>query len=165
MSTPTAVANQEPDEALDPSRRRLLAILGLGSVAAAGAGGALGFLRFFFPTVSYEPSKQFKVGAPTDYQEGQFRYFNDRRLFVVKKAEGWQAISAICQHLGCTVNWQSDTKKFFCGCHGSIYDELGKVERPPAPRPLEHYEVGLSPDGQVVVDFGKPAEPDKYFKV
>jgi Rieske Fe-S protein len=56
--------------------------------------------------------------------------------------------SAICTHLGCTV--QADGNKLNCPCHGSQYDALtGKVLRGPAPDPLPSIPVTVT-DGNVV---------------
>ncbi|AKG23342.1 Rieske 2Fe-2S domain-containing protein [Calothrix sp. 336/3] len=46
------------------------------------------------------------------------------------------AIRPICTHLGCTVNWDSPKQLFICPCHGSQYDNLGRVMKGPAKKPL-----------------------------
>jgi len=46
------------------------------------------------------------------------------------------AINAVCTHLGCVVPWNAVAKQFQCPCHGSRYDETGKVVRGPAPLSL-----------------------------
>lgn len=51
--------------------------------------------------------------------------------------------SAICTHMGCTVN--ADGDKLNCPCHGSQYDALtGKVLRGPAPSPLPSIPVTVT---------------------
>jgi cytochrome b6-f complex iron-sulfur subunit len=51
--------------------------------------------------------------------------------------------SAICTHMGCTVN--ADGNKLNCPCHGSQYDALtGKVLRGPAPSPLPSIPVTVT---------------------
>jgi cytochrome b6-f complex iron-sulfur subunit len=45
-------------------------------------------------------------------------------------------LNAICTHLGCVVPWNAAENKFKCPCHGSQYDNTGKVVRGPAPRSL-----------------------------
>lgn len=42
-------------------------------------------------------------------------------------------INAVCTHLGCVVPWNAAENKFICPCHGSQYNNQGKVVRGPAP--------------------------------
>ncbi|MBD0370856.1 MAG: FAD-dependent oxidoreductase [Pyrinomonadaceae bacterium] len=46
-------------------------------------------------------------------------------------------MSAVCVHLGCIVNWNSNEKTWDCPCHGSRYDSVGRVINGPANRDLE----------------------------
>ncbi len=45
-------------------------------------------------------------------------------------------VNAVCTHLGCVVPWDAGKNRFICPCHGSQYDENGKVVRGPAPLSL-----------------------------
>ena len=42
-------------------------------------------------------------------------------------------INAVCTHLGCVVPWNQAENKFICPCHGSQYNDQGRVVRGPAP--------------------------------
>lgn len=56
--------------------------------------------------------------------------------------------SAICTHMGCTV--QAAGAQFHCPCHGSVYDaRTGAVIQGPAPRPLPKIPVRVQ-KGQIV---------------
>lgn len=52
------------------------------------------------------------------------------------KTIGSYGINAVCTHLGCVVPWNASENKFMCPCHGSQYDNTGKVVRGPAPLSL-----------------------------
>jgi cytochrome b6-f complex iron-sulfur subunit len=134
---------------MDGGRRRLLRILGKGSVAAAFLAqlGAAG--RAFFPNVLYEPPSRFKLKRPDDYPDG-YTFDSGKRLYVIRQGPSFHVISAICTHLGCTVQWK-DTE-FDCPCHGSRFRPDGTVISGPAPRPLEWFAVSVSPDGFLDVD-------------
>lgn len=53
------------------------------------------------------------------------------------------ALSPICKHLGCTVNWEGSDKHpdmFYCPCHGGLYEKNGKnVPGTPPRGPLDAY--------------------------
>ncbi|GBG91442.1 hypothetical protein CBR_g52397 [Chara braunii] len=59
--------------------------------------------------------------------------------YIVVEDQGQIAtfgINAVCTHLGCVVPWNKAENKFICPCHGSQYNNQGKVVRGPAPLSL-----------------------------
>ena len=48
--------------------------------------------------------------------------------------------SAVCNHLGGIVRWNSNDKSWDCPCHGSRFDKLGKVINGPANQDLARIE-------------------------
>ena len=132
-------------------RRDFLRRVGEGSVFFAFLAQIGGAVRSFIPNVLYEPAKRFKVSKPENYAEG-FNFLADRRLFVVREGGEFHAISAVCTHLGCTVQWKDDRKEFDCPCHGSRFHQDGSVIGGPAPQALDWYPLSLSPDGYLEVD-------------
>jgi menaquinol-cytochrome c reductase iron-sulfur subunit len=65
--------------------------------------------------------------------------------WVYKEGSKITALSPICKHLGCTVNWNTDKahpNQYFCPCHFGRYEKNGKnIPGTPPPQPLDLYEV------------------------
>jgi cytochrome b6-f complex iron-sulfur subunit len=130
----------------------------------------LGTVRFMFPNVLAEPPSTFKAGSPDSYDPGVVveRFKQEYGTWIVRIENKIFALSTTCTHLGCTPNWLENEQKFKCPCHGSGFYKDGVNFEGPAPRPLERYKVGMSDDGQIVVDkskkfqkeLGQWADPD-----
>lgn len=58
-------------------------------------------------------------------------------------------INAVCTHLGCVVPWNTGKNRFVCPCHGSQYNDAGKVVRGPAPLSLPLVHADVTEDGTV----------------
>jgi menaquinol-cytochrome c reductase iron-sulfur subunit len=148
-------------------RRHLVRALLTGAgVTALGYQGAV-LLRSVAPNVSYEAATVVKLGAPVEFPEG-LRFLRDERLFVIREGNRFHAISAVCTHLGCTVQAEitvegsatsidaRQTHRFVCPCHGSKYDGEGACTAGPAPRPLPWRHLSFAADdGQLVVDLAR----------
>ncbi len=133
-------------------------------LGAALLSSSVALVRYFFPNVLYEPDRKFKMGKPDDYAIGS-NYIEDKRVFIFKKEDGIFCVSAVCSHLGCTVQWNNEDKSFLCPCHGSIFTKDGQVQKGPAPRALEWYEITQAKDGRLVVDQNKIVGSDYRLRV
>jgi cytochrome b6-f complex iron-sulfur subunit len=155
MSHPTS------DDPNDVSRRGfLLLTLGWLAGAFAVAASAAGAVRFLVPNVLFEPSQIFKAGKGDDYPDGSVTFLEDERVFLVRQGNTFRCLSAICTHLGCTVN--RTAKGYHCPCHGSVFDDQGNVKGGPAPRGLPWFQVTLSKDNRLLVDKNRTVAADKY---
>ena len=128
-------------------------------VAAIAAAG-----RFFVPNVLFEPDQRYKALKPEDYPEGA-TFLPDIRVYLIRKGNSFRSVSAICTHLGCTVNRNAENNGFHCPCHGSRFNDNAVVTGGPAPRPLPWFLVSVSRDGRLVIDASQPVNPDKYLVV
>ena len=137
-------------------KRRSLLNWGTAGLAAllSAAGVSLGaVVRFLTPSVFYKPPQTFKIGNPADFSYGPPTFLAEEKIFVFRDREkGFAVASAVCTHLGCTVGYFQDDKRFHCPCHGSVFAADGAVQHGPAPKPLEWFEVTLARDGQLRVD-------------
>jgi cytochrome b6-f complex iron-sulfur subunit len=154
----------QPTPNKNVSRRGFVQIT-LGWLAATFAVGAsaIASVRFLVPNVLYEPSLLFKAGKPDDFPDTSVTFMEDERVFLVRHGNTFRCLSAICTHLGCTVNRAE--KGYHCPCHGSLFDDQGKVESGPAPQPLPWFQVTLSKDNRLLVDKSQAVPADKYLVV
>ena len=70
-------------------------------------------------------------------------------VIVIRTATGstpsaFVALSLICTHMGCTVNYDQSSESFKCPCHGSEYNVDGQVTQGPAPSALKAYTVTIA---------------------
>jgi nitrite reductase/ring-hydroxylating ferredoxin subunit len=81
--------------------------------------------------------------------EGHVLTVEGQRLAVYKNEHGeLQAVSVVCTHLGCIVDFNSAERTWDCACHGSRSQTDGTVIQGPATRPLEQkspFPGGASP--------------------
>jgi len=136
------------------SRKSFLNVAGWFAFFSFIATATVGALRLMVPRVLYEPPSAFKAGFPGDFVVGEVneKYKDDYRVWIIREAEGFYALSAICTHLGCTPRWLPAENKFKCPCHGSGYHKDGINFEGPTPRPLERLKITLDDDGQIIVD-------------
>ena len=129
----------------------------IGWVATFGTFGGLtaASVRYVIPNVLYEPPLTFKIGRPQDYPEG-VDYIDDKRIFVIRQGKSIKVVSAVCTHLGCSVQWVQERNRFECPCHGSLFECPGAGTVGPAQNPLSWYEVTLTADGRLLVDENRP---------
>jgi menaquinol-cytochrome c reductase iron-sulfur subunit len=93
--------------------------------------------------ISEEPvSVPFKVLQKDGWVEEEV----ELTAWITKNPNGEvQALSPICKHLGCTVNWNIEKKypnQYYCPCHGAHYEKNGK-NLAIATAPLDEYVVKI----------------------
>jgi cytochrome b6-f complex iron-sulfur subunit len=150
-------------------------------------------VRFIFPNATTEAPAAVKFGPPSEYAVGSTTVFVDTRVVINRDASGIYAFNLICTHLGCTPRWFPDVTSdlvlaghqvsrdpdtgqqatrgnpalpgFKCPCHGSRYFRDSVNFYGPAPRPMDHVSVELTPDGRLLVDRGKFVDRSFRLKV
>ena len=154
------------EEAGDFSRRQFFVKLGVGSLVVAGAGTALFAYEYLSPNVLYEPSPVVDAGKPDQYPPDSVTLDPATGIYVVRGAEGFYALSAVCTHLGCLTAWKPELGIIACPCHGSKFRRDGTKIEGPAPRPLPWLRVWISDEGNLMVDRSTVIpEKQQYIKV
>ena len=135
-----------------------------------GAAGALAFtemslagLRFLAPrptegkfggVFNLGDQKQFPAGSVTPVEAGRF-------YLVHLQEGGFIATYRRCTHLGCAVPYDPGKGQFICPCHGSAFEGDGEVLNPPAPRPLDLFQLTINGEGEIIVDTSALTEREK----
>ena len=144
------------------SRRRLMAYAWMGAAAIVMGELIFGTFAFLWPRrKGPKVETVFIAGKVTDFKVGEIIPFRKERTFILRTEGGFLAMSAICTHLSCVVNWNEMLKKFECPCHGAKFNLNGEVLEGPPPRPLDLYKLQLVA-GNVVVDRASPIERSKF---
>jgi len=75
---------------------------------------------------------------------GQIFKFGSRPGILIRTpASEIRALSAVCTHLACTVQYRPDLSHIWCACHNGHYDLNGKNIAGPPPRPLDRYVLNV----------------------
>jgi len=156
--------NNEPENAA--MDRRQFVKVGATSLGVAGLGACVFGFRYLSPNVLYEPSPIVSVGRPERYTVGSVTLDPRFGIFVVRVAEGFYALSAVCTHLGCLSTWKPDAGVIACPCHGSTFQRDGSTIAGPAPAPLPWLKLWLGDDGLLMVDRSMTVAPrSEYLQV
>lgn len=142
----------DPDER-DPriSRRSFLALLGVGLGLAATQMLGASLLGFLYPNAMKTPPSIFALGRPQEVLAHEGKIFIPKyKVFVETTAGKLRVQTAVCTHLGCTVNMVETG--YQCPCHGSTYDQVGNNTGGPAPSPLVYFKVYKGASGELMVD-------------
>ncbi|WP_110927624.1 QcrA and Rieske domain-containing protein [Bacillus massiliglaciei] len=160
------------------SRRQFLnyTLTGVGGFMAAG---------MLMPMVRFAVDPVMKAGGAGDFiatgvKVNELTKEPKRVDFTFKQVDGWYeseetntawvyktddgkivALSPICKHLGCTVDWNTDKQnpnQFFCPCHYGRYTKDGvNVPGTPPVSPLDIFET-QEKDGILYLGQKKPHE-------
>lgn len=140
--TPSETSNK-----VKPERRHFLEIF-------LGAGVLASLASFLYPVLRYviPPAKSdlgantvlaAKVGDLAANSGKIFRFGGHPALLINTGNEKYLAFTAVCTHLGCTVEYRPDLHEIWCPCHNGKYDLHGRNISGPPPRPLTEFDVHL----------------------
>jgi len=132
-------------------RRRFLSILltALGSTA---------IVSFAYPLLRFVAPPQAKTGIQKltikkdDISAGESKEIvlgNTPAIIINVTGKGYIALSRVCTHLGCLVQYDKGEQKLVCPCHAGFFDLEGHVLSGPPPKPLQ--AIPLSVEGGNII--------------
>ena len=130
-----------------PDRRAALAT-GSTLLMAGGLIGGYGTFfamagRYLFPSTSGKawffvadaagiaPGESLPFESPTGVRVTITRRLKEKRAKI--STDSFLALSSVCPHLGCRVQWEQQNNRYFCPCHNGEFDPEGiATSGPPA---------------------------------
>jgi cytochrome b6-f complex iron-sulfur subunit len=152
----------EPESGLLPegvSRRGFMVRAGLGAVGVCYAGAVA------YPVYRYlaAPAQQAaelaavtEIKIPEDKMPApgaalMFRFGSRPTMLIHHKDGTMVCLTAVCTHLGCTVQYQPEQEHIHCACHGGVYDaRTGANISGPPPKPLQRFNVERA-NGEILI--------------
>lgn len=171
-SPPDSQSKPPSPEAPRPGRRTVALAVAVGSCAIAAA-IAVPATAFVAAPVSSKGAggrwvRTLRLDQLVDNEPKRVAIVDDRRdawtiergvelgsVWVVKHGDKVTAFSAVCPHLGCSVNVAAEAGPaggFACPCHTSAFDPDGKRKSGPSPRDMDVLATRIE-EGFVAVDF------------
>ena len=148
------LAKPAEDENSQLTRRSFISImLGGGLIVLLGQ-ILYPLIRYIIPPPIAEPTPTSVIAGNSSTllpNSGKIFRFGSKPGIVLKTPDGQvRAFSAICTHLGCTVQYDSKDEQIWCPCHNGHYNLYGINISGPPPSPLTPYKVILQGDNIIV---------------
>lgn len=154
MSSHIVLEQPQPASGETATRRGFL-------VAAGAAGlcylGALGYPIYRYLASPAEMAASEAAVTEVTLKDAQkipegsaliFKFGPAPAMLIHHKNGTWVALTAVCTHLGCTVQYEPQLNRIHCACHGGVYDpNTGANVSGPPPRPLRRFKVAVGDTG------------------
>lgn len=132
----------------DVSRRRWVSWLLGTSLGATLLSFLYPVLRYVVPPLETEPSlSEFELDVKASDvrpNSGRIVPVGGKPVLLFRTPSGeLRALTAICTHLACTVQYRAGRTDIWCACHDGVYDLTGKNVSGPPPRPLTPLQVNV----------------------
>jgi cytochrome b6-f complex iron-sulfur subunit len=128
-------------------------------LVAAGAAGLCYTAALAYPIYRYLASPEEMASSATAVTEVSLKdaqklpmgsvlmfKFGTAPAMLIHHQDGtWTSLTAVCTHLGCTVQYEPQADRIHCACHGGVYNAYtgANVSGPP-PRPLTRFKVNVN---------------------
>jgi cytochrome b6-f complex iron-sulfur subunit len=121
-------------------------------------GSALGLTAFgsmAYPLIRYlAPPKAKRKGGTYTFTKAdigdskEIVYQQTPAIIINRPGKGYIALSRVCTHLGCLVEYDRGSRRLVCPCHAGTFDLEGRVLSGPPPSPLP--TIPLSVEGEEI---------------
>jgi len=93
------------------------------------------------PVADLQSTKPLIRTVKVEQVDGWRKSVSEKIVYISKDSSGkLNVLSAVCPHLGCSVQWQDGKNAFVCPCHSAQYEANGTRTGGPAPRGMDTLE-------------------------
>jgi Rieske Fe-S protein len=136
----------EPGANAPAGRRRLLGFLVGSGVVASLVSFIFPILEFILPPTVAEMDTDTVAAQAGELIPGTakvFRFGNQPAILIRLMDGSYRAMTAVCTHLNCTVQYRPREQDIWCACHNGVYNLQGGNVSGPPPRPLKQFAVHM----------------------
>jgi len=122
--------------------------------------GSITFFSFFYALLKYLsafPGAPRTKGTVTVKKqeippnEARSVVLNNVPVVIINRPEkGLIALSRVCTHLGCLIEYNRTRQQLVCPCHAGVYDLDGNVVSGPPPKPLTAIPLKIEGDSIIL---------------
>lgn len=134
------------------SRRRFLRSLLLLLGTTVLASFVYPLIRFFAPPGSEAEGKKVVIKR-SEIPAGSAKDIvvnNIPSIVINSPDKGFIALSKVCTHLGCLVEYEKGGGRLLCPCHAGVYTLEGRVVSGPPPKPLQKFPLKIEGEDIVI---------------
>lgn len=138
-------------ERIEPSRRDFINYAMWGTMGVIAIFGFYPVAKYLVPPTKRNTGKQNLGNLNLAEGESKKVVYGEMPVLIIKTPNKLVAYNAFCTHLNCIVNWDKQSGKIKCPCHGGVYDCDGNVVAGPPPKPLAKVAVLQNDKGEVLL--------------
>jgi cytochrome b6-f complex iron-sulfur subunit len=156
MSSHTVLEERNPRHDAEESGERASRRAFLVAAGAAGLcyAGALAYPVYRYLASPEEMASNATAVTEVSLKDAQklpagsvlmFKFGTSPAMLIHHLDGTWASLSAVCTHLGCTVQYEPQADRIHCACHGGVYNAYtgANVSGPP-PKPLKKFKVAVN---------------------
>jgi len=138
-------------------RRDFLNKVAIGTASSVGAISIAAVITEIMPPAT-ESFSLIKIGRIDDFPINEVSFIPEKKIYLYRSRSHIRILSAVCTHLGCTIN--KSENGFDCPCHGSHFDKTGLACSGPASRSLDRLKVDVNKQGSITVNLNRYVTED-----
>ncbi len=157
MSETAIAPNIVPEHVENGDTKTRRAFLAAASVAGIGYAAALAYPVYRYLASPSEMALSAAAVTEVTLKDAQklpagsvlmFKFGTAPAMLIHHADNTWVALTAVCTHLGCTVQYEPQMDRIHCACHGGVYNAYtgANVSGPP-PKPLKLFKAAVNDTG------------------